>query len=159
EPPREPAVFLPDAVEEPLRVGHSFLDEDDGIAPDISRDEQIRARDDEVVWTVEPRLIEGQVMTLEVGQGPSRELVTQRGRFRQPQALQRFGVAIVVVSAEEAVALEQLLCDLMHLRCLVDRAADEQRTWSLHAGQSPYGVCLETSMTHYTGAMSPPRNG
>src|SRR5262249_50597049 len=139
---------FPDAEEKAFGVGHPLLDENDGIAPDISGDEQIRACHDEVVGTVEPRLIEGQVMTLEVGEGPSGELVTERRRFGQPEALQRFRVAIVVVGAEEAIALDQSLRDLMHLRRLVDRAADEQRAWVFHAVRSPPWLVARNRSSH-----------
>jgi hypothetical protein len=120
----------PEVVEQALGVGHPFLDEDDGILPHAAGDDQVRARHDQVVGTVAPLLIDGEMVTLEVSEGPSRELVAHGRRFGEPQLLQCFRVPVVEVGTEKAVALDHLLRDLMHLRGLVDRAANEQDAWS-----------------------------
>jgi hypothetical protein len=71
-------------------------------------------------------LIDGEVVALEIGVGPRRQPVAERRHLGQPQAFQD-------IRGEGEVAFDQLIGDLMHLRGLIHRPADEQHSWPFHS--------------------------
>src|SRR5262249_13368440 len=74
-------------------------------------------------------LVDRKVVLLEIVQCPRRQLVAERRHLRQPEPLQDVRVPVVEVAGEETITLDQLLSDLVHLRGLVLRPADEQYPW------------------------------
>src|SRR5262249_33556208 len=130
---RKPSVSTPDPEPETLGICHPLLHKDDRIAADVPRNEQIGAGEDQIIRTVLPTLVDRKVVLLEIVQCPRRQLVAERRHLRQPEPLQDVRVPVVEVAGEETITLDQLLSDLVHLRGLVLRPADEQYPWPRHS--------------------------
>ncbi len=107
-------------------VGDAFLNQHDSAAADVLLDEDIGAGDHEVVGTATPSVVDGQLVVPQILMAALRELVADDREFQKHHAPHRFMDTVAVIRRERLPVLRQMPRDLVHLRGLVHRAANEE---------------------------------
>ena len=109
-----------------LRIGDAFLHQDDPVAADVLLDDDIGARDHEVVRAAPSLVVDGEIRGTQVLVAALRELGADDRELQAFQPPHRLQHAVTVERRERLLVLGQVARDLMHLRRLIHRAANEQ---------------------------------
>src|SRR5262249_13188918 len=86
----------------------------------------IRGRDHEIVMTAFAVEVDGQPMRLEVRKAARPQLEADGRHLHQPPAAEEIEQPVAIVGREEVIVLGQLARNLVHLRGVVERSADEE---------------------------------
>ena len=109
-----------------FRIGDALLDQNDPVAADVLLEEDIGAGEHEVVRAAAPPVVDGEILVLQIPLAALRELVADDREFQQLHAPHHFMHTVAVIGRERLLVLGQMPRDLVHLRGLIHRAADEE---------------------------------
>src|SRR5271170_1580788 len=134
-----------------LRIGDAFLHQDNPIAADVLLDEDVRAGDHEVVWAASSLVVDGEIRSAQVIMAACGKLGADDREFQQPQSPHRLLHAVAIERRECLLVSGQVARDLMHLRRLIHRSANEQNALFLAHVPSSQRV-LNAPTTNTTAA-------
>lgn len=126
KPPREKPEPLDQLKQEVLGIGHPLLNQYHSLLKDIARHNQVGTGEDQIVVVVLPLKILNQFIRLQILPAPAYVLISQNGHFEEAGLAEEVEESVTIVRGKEMVEARQLICDLMHLCCLVHRSANEQ---------------------------------
>jgi len=109
-----------------FRVGHSFLYEDYFLFPDVFLHDEITAGEDKIVVVCPTFIVDREVVLLKVALGGLPERAAQNREIEQTTARERFNEPVTVIGSEITIAISQVARYLVHLSCLIKRAANEK---------------------------------
>src|SRR5262249_3646958 len=107
-------------------VGHSLLHEDDALVADVARIDQVGAMEDEVDAAALAADVDWKIMVAQIVEAAPTELVAADRVFERADVPENLEIEVPVVRREDVRVLRELPGDLVHLRRLIDRSADEQ---------------------------------
>src|SRR5208283_1537479 len=113
-------------IDDIFRVGHSFLYKDYFLFRDVFLYDEITAGDDKIVVVCPPFIVDGAAVLLKVVLGGLPEHAAQNREIEQTTARECFNEAVAVIGSEITIIIGQTACYLVHLTCLIERAANEQ---------------------------------
>jgi len=121
-------------------VGDALLYQYDLAIADVFLDEHIRAGEHEVIRPSTPPPVDGEILSLQILPASPGEFVADDGELQQLHPPHQFECAVAVIGRERLLVLGQMVRDLVHLRGLVHRAADEEDALGHSQASSPHRV-------------------
>lgn len=128
QPAREEGDVTDGLIQDGFRVGHTFLNEHDWRRSDLVRNDEVSARYNKIIAAMVPPIVDLKVVAVQIRKTTAPEFLSKDGILRKASPLQDALNAIGVERREPCVPFWKAGSNLMHLRGLIDRPADEKET-------------------------------
>lgn len=147
---RQPAGKEPETIDElkheGVRIDHPFLHQDDPVGANIFLQIDVCAGHHQIKGLFFPLIIDDKAMVLQVCPAAFRHFVPGNREFDQAESAQRLVKPVAVKRRKELLVAGQVHGNLVHLRGLIHRTADEKNPFA-HSRLSPPFVRTPTGMS------------
>lgn len=107
-------------------ICHPLLDEYCRNSPNVVRNDEIAARDTQIVRSTPTCIVYRKVVQLEIREASITEFASEDRKLEETKILEAVKGTLSIVRGEAHVKLRKMLGDLVHLPGLIDRSADEE---------------------------------